>query len=150
MAVTGFLRKARADQRLLVHSALLSAMVTIAVRVLPFGRMRRLLTRLVSIGPRPRRVANVEARIVQAVRRVSALFGSENCLVEALVAQHLLARHGCETTLCFGVASRGRDGAIDAHAWLERGGAVLIGKRAMTYRPLHVPSSRCGLSPLPR
>ena len=146
-----FLRQSRADQRLLALAAVLHALVAIAVRLLPFGRVQRLLAAVAAIGPRPREVAHVDARVAQAVSTVAALLPGANCLTEALVAQCLLARYGRETTLCFGVARhRTDDRPFDAHAWLERGGATVIGARALRYDPLHPPHSRCGPSPLPR
>jgi hypothetical protein len=48
------------------------------------------------------------------------------CLVRALAAQALLARHGHPSQLRLGVA-RGADRAFEAHAWLERDGQILIG-----------------------
>ena len=148
--LAAFLGKPRADRRLLVVAAVLHAIVALAVRVLPFGRVRRLLDQLAALGARPREVENVEARIVQAVRRVSSLMASENCLVEALVAQCLLARHQRETTLCIGVARGRPEGrTFDAHAWLEHRGTSVIGASAVVYDPLR-PPSRCASSPSPR
>ena len=48
------------------------------------------------------------------------------CLTQAPAARHLLRRCGVETTLEIG-ATRGSDGAVLAHAWLERDGQVVIG-----------------------
>ena len=48
------------------------------------------------------------------------------CLTQALVARHLLRRRGVETSLEIG-AVRGDDGALQAHAWLEHNGRVVIG-----------------------
>jgi hypothetical protein len=149
-ALQAFLAKPRADQRLLVQAAALHALVAIAVRVLPFGRVRQLLDRVAVPGTRGAHVTDIDGRIVQAVRTVSSRLPGANCLSEALVAQCLLARHGCETTLCFGVArDRPAGRPFDAHAWLEHGGAGLIGARAAVYDPL-LPPSRCVSSPSPR
>ena len=150
-----FLRHSRAERRLLALAAVLHALVAIAVRLVPFGRVQGLLAAVAAIGPRPRKVAHfdahLDARVAQAVSTVAAFLPGANCLTEALVAQCLLARYGRETTLCFGVARhRTDDRPFDAHAWLERGGATVIGARAIRYDPLHPPHSRCGPSPLPR
>ena len=134
-----FVRKTRADRRMLAHVGVLYAAVAIAVRVLPFGRVRRILGRIAAIGPRPRGVENVDARVVQAVRTVASVLPGANCLTDALVAQCLLARYQCETTLCFGVSRLQPAGRpFDAHAWIERAGhRIVIGARAATYEPLH-------------
>jgi hypothetical protein len=148
--LTKFLRKSRADRRMLVRAAILHVAVAIAVRVLPFGWVRRVLGHVAAVGPRPRRVDDVAARVVQAVRTASSLLPGANCLTEALVAQCLLTRYQCETALCFGVSRiRPAGRPFDAHAWLERGGSGLIGVRAIVYNPLRHPS-RCASSPSPR
>ena len=106
--------------------------------------------RVAALGPRPGAIEDVDARVVQAVRTVAAWLRGANCLTEALVAQCLLSRYQCETTLCFGVARDQPAGRpFDAHAWLERRGAGLIGARAVVYDPLRHPS-RCASSPSPR
>ena len=147
-----FLRKSRADRRMLIHAAVLHAAVAVLVRVCAFGRVRHVLDRVAAIGPRLRDLEDVEARVARAVRTVSSLIPGEHCLADALVAQCLLARSGRETTLCFGVArNRSADGRpFDAHAWLERHGAIVVGARDVRYAPLHPAHSRCGSSPLPR
>lgn len=148
--VRRFLGKPRADRRLLARAAVLHVLVAIAVRLVPFGRVQRPLAWLATAGRRPESIDGVETRVVQAVRTVSALMPAANCLTEALVAQCLLARYGCEATLRFGIARVAPSGRpFDAHAWLERRGAALVGARAIAYDPLE-PASGCGSSPSPR
>ena len=149
--LTAFLRKPRADRRLLLLAAVLHPLVATGVRLLPFGWVRRGLDAAASAGPRPREVGgDVDARVVRAVRTISSILPGGNCLTDALVAQCLLARHAREATLCFGVSSiRPAGRPFDAHAWLERRGAGIIGARAIVYDPLRHPS-RCASSPLPR
>lgn len=48
------------------------------------------------------------------------------CLMQALVAQSLLAAHGHSAAICYGVR-RGDGDDLRAHAWVEREGKVLIG-----------------------
>ena len=48
------------------------------------------------------------------------------CLVEALVTEALLAAHRVPATLRLGVARR--QGTLEAHAWLECGGRIVIGR----------------------
>jgi len=139
-----FLRTPHADQRMLARAAILHVLVTIAVRVLPFGRVRRVLGQVAAFGPRPRAVDDVGARVVRAVRTVASLVPSTNCLTEALVAQCLLAHYRCDTSLCFGVSRiRPAGRPFDAHAWLERGGEGVIGVGAVVaYDPLRHPRTR--------
>ena len=135
---------------MLVLAALLHVVVGMAVRLLPFGQVRRVLGRVAAFGSGRRRVDGVEARVVWAVQTVACLLPGAHCLTDALVAQCLLARYACETTLCFGVSRIRPDRRpFDVHAWLERGGSGLIGVRAIVYDPLRHPS-RCVSSPSPR
>lgn len=146
-----FLGKSRADRRLLARAAALQTLAAIAVRLLPFARAQRLLAAAAAIGPRPAASASVDARVVQAVHAVSTHLPGSTCVTDALVAQSLLARCGCETTVCFGIArQRAGDRPIDAHAWLEHGGIIVIGGRAARYDRLQPLHTRCGPSPLPR
>jgi hypothetical protein len=71
---------------------------------------------------------------VEAVGR--RLLGDKPCLTQALVAQRLMSQGGYDSVLRLGVAKDGRE--LLAHAWLERGGRVIIGGSASPerYTPL--------------
>lgn len=67
------------------------------------------------------------------------------CLTQALVARHLLRRHGVESSLQIG-AARDTDGTFRAHAWLKWEDEIVIGGRASgaaytTFKPLQPPRS---------
>jgi hypothetical protein len=66
--------------------------------------------------------------VTWAASRVGARMLPERpCLTQALVAQFLLWRRGdTSTSLHIGV-TKGDDSELLAHAWLERGGRVIIG-----------------------
>lgn len=70
-------------------------------------------------GPAPEQIA-------RAVSRGSRLVPWPTCLVRALAARRLLARHGVASELCLGVA-RPAFGRFEAHAWLECGGVTILG-----------------------
>lgn len=56
------------------------------------------------------------------------------CLTQALVLQYLLLRRGDDSTeLKIGV-TKSEDGDLRAHAWVERGGRVLIGGTASPWK----------------
>ena len=144
-----FLRQPGPDRRLLLQAALLHLLVAAAVRVLPFGLVRRGL-RLASAGARPARVDDVDAHVVRAVQTMTGILPGGNCLTDALVAQALLARYGLESALRVGVSPVRPSGRpFDAHAWLERRGSAIIGARALAYDPLRHPS-RCASLSSPR
>lgn len=51
------------------------------------------------------------------------------CLVQAIVAQHLLRKRGVATTLYLGVAKSGEH--LNAHAWLRCGEMIVTGGEAV-------------------
>src|SRR2546428_10557189 len=91
-----FLRLAHAERVLLLEAALLLGAIGLGLRLLPFGRLRRLLDRL----SRPRHGLRPQARlsadrIAWTVERGSRVVpGARSCLVQALAAPVLLARRG--------------------------------------------------------
>jgi Transglutaminase-like superfamily len=99
--------------------------VRLAVWLLPFHTVRRRIDAI-----RPRRKAREDvAEVVRAVDGVARRFPLRvTCLVHALTAQAMLRRRGYPCALRFGVRAPVRAGAVEAHAWLEHGGAVVIGR----------------------
>ena len=65
-------------------------------------------------------------RIAWAVRAASKGVPHATCLTQALAAQVLFARHAHAVDLRIGVA-KGEAGGLEAHAWLEHGGRVVVG-----------------------
>jgi hypothetical protein len=76
-------------------------------------------------------------RIAWAVGAASRYVPTATCLSQALAAQVLLARHGHPASLRIGVA-RGAAGRLEAHAWIESRGRIVIGGTAdlARYTPL--------------
>lgn len=70
--------------------------------------------------------------IVWAVDAAGRRMPDASCLTQAVAALLLLRRHGYEAQFCVGVA-RGKSGSLDAHAWLERNGRVLIGRSNQSF-----------------
>ncbi|SRR6266571_1231324 len=124
-----------AERRLILAAAALTVGVTLALRVAPFRLVRAALTRVARPmrgGPLP--VPRIVWAVTAATRRVP---GANRCLVRALVARALLARHRHPAELRLGVA-RWPAGALAAHAWVESEGRIVIGG-----------AERPGFSPLP-
>ena len=65
-------------------------------------------------------------KIAWAVRAASKGVPRATCLTQALAAQVLFARHAHAVDLKIGVA-KGDAGGLEAHAWLEHGGRVVVG-----------------------
>lgn len=100
---------------------LVACRVTLAVG--STGQAQRLLERL---APTRGAESTSPGDIAWAVETATTLLpGTGTCLPAALVATRLLAAHGHEATLHLGVAPTA-DG-IDAHAWVEHDGDVLVG-----------------------
>lgn len=143
-----FLKLPPSDKLLLVEAAALVAAVRLGLWLLPFRVMRRVSQGLGTWGlglevrgaesesGAARRSVLAPERIAWAVSVVSHYVPRATCLTQALAAQALCARRGCATQLRIGVA-RGIGGRLEAHAWLERGGQVLIGGSVhQRYAPL--------------
>jgi hypothetical protein len=100
------------------------AAVRIGVALCGFRRLRRALARL---SQRRAAVPLPPERIGWAVRAAAQRVpGADTCLVQALAAEALLARHGHVSQLRIGIARIGA--GIEAHAWLERDGHPVFGQ----------------------
>jgi hypothetical protein len=121
-----FLGLARPDRCLLVESALLLGALRFGLSLLPFRLVRRLADRLSAwragqgVGQLP------TERIAWAIAAVSQYLPAATCLARALAAQVLLVRHGYPAILRIGVA-RDVAGRLEAHAWIESEGRVVLG-----------------------
>ena len=72
-----------------------------------------------------------------AVRAASRYVLSPTCLAQALALRRLLARHGCVSVLNLGVRNP-PGGRLQAHAWLEADGRVILGDPGpVEYQRLH-------------
>lgn len=88
----------------------------------------RVLARVRRYGDRPLRGPKASVPVlVWAVRAASRRLLRKNpCLTEALALWGLLRRHGYDSHIRIGVA-RDQGAELEAHAWVERDGEILIG-----------------------
>ena len=122
-----FLRLPVIDRHLLVNVLLLVWIVRVSLWLLPFRVIRQLLARLARESVRVQVEGRVPIdRIVWAVRLASRYAPAATCLTQALVARVLLGRSGHPAALRIGVA-RSETGQLQAHAWVESNGRVVIG-----------------------
>jgi hypothetical protein len=107
-------------QRLVLRALVTVAFFRAALSALPFRWVRAVSARRVRRATRdlPGRVDDLSWAVAVASRRVPR--------ASCLALQNLLAREGYRSDLHIGVAKSG-DGGLEAHAWLESGGRVLIG-----------------------
>jgi len=114
---------APADRWLLVEAFSLIVALRAGLRLLPFTTVRRCVSRWAGVkagaGCEP-------GRIAWAVGAVGSRIPGTTCLVEALAADSMLRRRGHASALKVGVR-RGAALSIDAHAWVECSGTVVIG-----------------------
>ena len=126
--VRKFLLLPLTERGLLLRSVILLSAIRIGLWLLPFRILRRFLDRVACAPAAPHRVnSSPQDRIAWAVTVASRFApGGSNCLTKALAARVLLARQGCPACLHIGVA-KGEGGKLDAHAWVESQGRIVIG-----------------------
>ena len=116
-----------ADWRLLVEAAWVLTRVRLALWTRPFEQVRRRFTTLVvARPPSPRGREGDPPSVAAAVRRARRFVPAATCLPQALATHYMLARRGVRSELRIGVAKDER-GALQAHAWVEVHGNVVVG-----------------------
>jgi hypothetical protein len=142
MTVLEKLRRASWPQRwALVEAALLLGVARTALRLLPFRTILRLTD---GVEPRSGADAGRLARRVWAIEIMgNRLFPTNPCLTQAILVQALMRRAGQDTRLRIGVRREGRE-TLEAHAWVERDGAILIGRKEAEQGYVPLPSFRPG------
>src|SRR5947209_731091 len=114
------------DRRLLLVSLAVVASVRAALWILPFGRLRSAMG-LVQRRSRSSTHSFREAdRIAWSVGSAARFVPRATCLTQALAGEVLLRRAGCPANLRIGDATD-RAGKLEAHAWIESEGRVVIG-----------------------
>jgi len=116
----------RNDRELLARTALLLWLVRLGLWLLPYEKVSHLLFRASgAAAPEVVESINLE-QVVRGVKAMSRYVPATTCLTKALVTVVLLRRAGQEASMRIGVA-RSRFGSLEAHAWVESHGKVVIG-----------------------
>ena len=115
----------------------------IALRLLPFSLLRRLVERAADTPSPPAADESTTQTVAWAIRAAGQFLPFATCLPRALSAHLLLRRNGCPSDLKIGV-TRDPDGQFLAHAWVESSGRVVIGTLPdlARYTPLQGESPR--------
>jgi hypothetical protein len=123
-AIRRLRRRSPVERRTVLRALGVTALMWLAVRAVSVRRIVRWTE--VPSGSARTMSSREEARILWAVAAVNRrLFPDRPCLTQALAARYLLSRGGVPSVLQIGVT---RDGSeLQAHAWLEREGGVIIG-----------------------
>lgn len=122
-----FLTLSAVRRHLLVRAAVLLWLTRLILVAVPFQRARRTLFLLIAFAKRalPGPASVDAAQLAWAVRTATRL-GPRNCLVRALAAQALVELQGGRGCLVIGTR-RNSAGALEAHAWLEHDGRIMVG-----------------------
>jgi len=124
-----FVRLPAHMRSLLVESLLLVLFVRMALTLLPFQRVRRMLTlSMRTPGPEEPDPTARSERICWAVAAAAQYVPAATCLTQALAAQVLLTRAGVQCRSYIGVR-RDAAGIFAAHAWVACGDRVVVGAR---------------------
>ena len=123
-------RMSASERGLLLHACVRVFAVRTVLWVLPSRWIIRYVKRLSTPSRTPTLHASTRVtpgEIVWAVDAASRRLPDATCVTQAVSALLLLRHHGYDARFCVGVA-RSKNGSLAAHAWLERGGRVLIGR----------------------
>jgi hypothetical protein len=112
---------------MLIRAAVLLWIVRLGLWILPFQRLRDLLSKKnrKPIAEATTELASIR-KITRSVKRMSRYVPAATCLAQALVTITMLEEAGLPASLRIGVA-RSEAGKIEAHAWVESMGKVIIG-----------------------
>ena len=134
------------ERSLLLGSLAVVAGARLALWMLPFQILRRLMDRFAV----PRLAVHRDARQAFSVKRMAWSIQAAarrvpyaSCLTQALALHWRLARAGQKSVVCIGVA-KGETERLDAHAWLEHEGRILVGDDGQLAR--YAPIARLGTS----
>src|SRR5215831_18997330 len=126
-----FLLLTATERSLLIRAVLLLGAIRVGLWLLSFRTLWDLLARVTPARGRSRDLDySSPEQVARAVTAASRYVPRATCLTQALAAQVLLTRQGYPVSLRIGVA-KGEGGRLEAHAWVENQGEVVIGGAAL-------------------
>ena len=115
------------EKRLVLQAMAQVLVVRATLRVLPFALAVGLLNRWMGFRVRkPHPPERVEASVAAIERVARGLFPRNPCLTSAVAAHLLRRRNGEPATLRIGIR-RGSEDRLEAHAWVELHGRIVVG-----------------------
>ena len=132
-----FLHLSLAEQALLLEVMFILWLIRIGMWLLPFSVLRLSVAKMTEILRALKQISALSLeKVVWAVAVCSRYVPRAGCLTQALAAQMLLAQQGHASRIRIGVA-KFEPGHLQAHAWLESHGRVVIGGSELDkYTPL--------------
>ncbi|WP_193195680.1 lasso peptide biosynthesis B2 protein [Nostoc sp. MG11] len=123
--VLKLLRFKNKDRYLLINTFILLGLIKLGLWLLPFQILRQILGSISQ--PNTKLDQTSLSKITWAVN-VSTRYmpNGAKCLARALACQVLMTRRGYSPELRIGVA-KSEEGKLEAHAWVESQGQVVIG-----------------------
>ena len=117
-----------ADFGLLPTALLLVVFVRLSLSILPFAVLRRMLDALKSLRWRWLAGSSSE-RAIWMVKTAARFVPGATCLTQALAIDLLYAFRGEAAEIHFGIvrSAAPTGGRLEAHAWVESGGTVVLG-----------------------
>lgn len=127
-----FLRLPARERFLYLRTWLLLFRIRLMLWVLPYRRWRQIAAQMIRVENERQLERPQVNQITRAVRVMSKYVPQASCLTQALAAQTLLANEGQRSQLRVGVTQN--DGKLEAHAWVQIDGRVVIGGRESVVR----------------
>jgi hypothetical protein len=126
--VRKYLNLPSTDRHLLIKAALLLGAIRLGLWILPFRVLWRFLGRHKHRPAEPRETTPSIPmdRLIWGVKVASRYVPAATCLAQALATRTLLSRNGYPADLQIGVVKTER-GELEAHAWVESNGRIVIG-----------------------
>lgn len=124
--IVKFLKLPFAEQRLWLTAYVLLLVVRMGLWLLPFPRLQTWLAYFSAAHVRHKLKPHYGNRMLHALAVLSAYVPRATCLTQALAARTWLERRGYSTRMQIGVI-KDDAGRLQAHAWLECGGNIVIG-----------------------
>lgn len=118
----------RGDRSLVVEAVVLVGLAQAGLRTVSFVSLRRVFDAVKNV--RSRSTAST-SRITWAIDAAAQVLPRRTCLKDALAADVMLCRRGHPSALRLGVRKgQAQDVPLEAHAWVESGGAIVAGQLA--------------------
>ena len=137
--ISKFLQLTGPERRLLLQAWPMVCAVRLMLWLLPFRLLREMLTKFSYGTEADVKTERVTVECVAwAVTVTSRYVPVATCLTQALVTKLMLGRFGHQAIVRIGVA-RSDTGELQAHAWVESGGKIVIGgseSSLQRYKPL--------------
>jgi Transglutaminase-like superfamily len=135
------LRLTKDKRQLLLKACLVLTSIRLGLYLLPFQLLMRVIGAACKADTQPTATSpNPVESVIWAVQGISRhLPGNPKCLAQALTTKVLLHQQGYVSKLQIGVA-KSDNGSLEAHAWIEYEGRIVIGNLRDLSRFIPLPS----------